>query len=274
MLVLLVGCLGLPPEVPNTPAVLTETNAPEAMSVASPDLPYLIYATLQQLQVEDFRTCPAYSGTSASVTYTGDCSDSAYVSWEGEATSSVSGYSTSISVDNFGVSGLAGGWKASGTIDVEAARGSASVFITSALTIVQLDAPAKVYWVDTAGSYTSDEDSQILYADEYSGTVGIQDVGLVKVDTLRTAVAIANECDFAAAGTGTSQLSGKNVEDLEFHPDSAVDGGTADTGGDTGTATTTVSACGCPTVSLDSVQVYTCAAAKRAFTYPFFPLGE
>lgn len=259
MVFLLTACVGLPPEIPNTPAVLTADNAPEVLSIASPDLPYLIYATLLQLYVEDFRTCPEYSGNSSAFTFIGDCSDSADISWEGNATWSTTGYTTSIALDSFGVSGLAGGWKASGSMELTTTRGSTGMFITSSLVMVQLDAPAKVYWIDTDASYAIDETSQILYADEYTGNIGIEDLGTMSVDGQRMAVANANGCDYAEAGVGSSLITGKNVEELRFHP---VDD------------TSSFDACGCPTVLLEDTEVDSCATAKRAFTYPFFTLGS
>ncbi len=281
MIFALLACSALPPEIPASAAVLDANNAREAFTIASADLPYLLYATLLQLEYEDFRTCPEYVGNSNAYTMLGDCSDSSLVSWSGTATWSDSGYSSSISFENFGPSGLAGGWKANGIMDVTTARGSTTVTLDSAYTLVQLDAPAKVYSIATVGNFATDSVSGVLFADGYTGTVGIEDAGTLTVDARRVPIAFANGCDYGMGGFGDSTLQGSNTETASFHADSSVaaaadTGDTADTGGagDTGSASTGTSVCGCPTLALDGVEIDDCADTTRALVYPFFALGE
>ena len=234
----LAGCTALPSEIPDSPGALTSDMASEVMSIASPDLPYLVWQTMLQVQTEDFRTCPEYQGDTSNFTLVGDCSDSAGVSWEGTATDSNDSLTSSLSLKDFGVSGLGGGWQASGQMVVETARGSTSQFITTQLKVVQLDDPAKVYWVDTTGSYTSDSDSGAWYSDEYDGTIGIEAWGTATVASRRTSLAFVNSCDYAAAGFGESDVAGTNSLTLSFHAEGAggVDtgGDSADTGADSG----------------------------------------
>lgn len=232
---LLPGCTSMPSEIPNSPGVIDADIATELYSIASPDLPYLLYQTMLQVQTEDFRTCPAYEGEGTNFTLIGDCSDSAGVSWNGTGSVSGDSITEAVSFDKFGASGIEGGWEASGTELVELARGSTSVFITSQVKLVQLDDPEKVYWIDTVGSYTADLTTGVQYSDQYDGTVGIEDWGTATVSARRTALAFINECDYAEAGFGSSDLLGSNGLNLDFHPVTDAGTDTGDTGLDTAT---------------------------------------
>jgi len=275
MIFALLACSALPPEIPDSPALLDADNAMEAFTIASPDLPYLLYATMLQLELEDFRTCPTYAGSSNAFTMIGNCSDSSLVTWSGSATWSDTGYTASISFENFGPSGLAGGWKANGVMDVDTARGSTAVSLDSSLTLVQLDSPAKVYSIDTVGSYATDSASWILFADGYSGTVGIEGAGTIAVDARRLPVAFMNECDYAMAGFGDSTLQGSNTETASFHSDTEAleELDTGDTG-DTGDVAAGTAVCGCPTIAVDGTEIDDCADTARGLVFPFFALGE
>ncbi len=229
-LIALAGCTTLPAGIPAKAGTLDASMASEVLAIASPDLPYLIYQTLLEVQTEDFRSCPEYSGDTSNFTLIGDCSDSAGISWEGTGTLSTDTLTSQISLDGFGPSGLAGGWNASGTMEVDTGRGSTSVFITSQVKLVQLDDPAKVYWLDTVGSYANDVDSGLQYSDQYDGTIGIESWGTATVSSQRVSLAFINGCDYACAGFGHATVTGSNILTVEFHPTTTT---TGDTGGDT-----------------------------------------
>lgn len=302
MWLLLAGCVALPSAVPDQPGTIDAALAPELLSAASPDLPYLVYSTVLTVQTQDYRSCPAYSATATGFALDGDCSDSSDVSWEGAAELTTTGDVQTLTLRDFGVSGLAGGWKADGTVTIETARGSTSTLLTARMTLTQLDSPARLYWIDTTGAYTSDTDGTgLYYADRYSGTIGVGDWGTATVDARRTTLGVANGCGYAEAGIGDADITGANALALHFHaPDAAGPRPPAgDTGFDTGappdtgdtasndtaaddTATDDTGAlldttggtgCGCATLTLDGADIDTCAAPVRALTVPFFALG-
>lgn len=221
LLALLVGCGGLPATIPNQPGAATAENATTIMAAASPDMPYAVYATVRGLTQEQYRSCPEITvsnDTTLIKTPSEGCVDSSGIQWSGSASYTLSGDTESLSLNNFSASGVTGGWLAKGSQSAYPPSDFSGTFLTSKILVTSLDAPTLDYWVDTTVAYTSDG-SDYLYADNWRGTIGVQDIGTFDVVGARTQLAYFSGCDYGAAAFGDIAVQGTADSrlDISYH---------------------------------------------------------
>lgn len=221
LLTLLVGCGGLPATIPNQPGVATAENATTIMTGASPDMAYAVYATVRALTQEQYRACPEVTvsnDTTLVKTPSEGCVDSSGIQWNGSASYTVSGDTETLSLNNFSASGITGGWLAKGSQVAYPPADFSGTFLTSKMLVTSLDAPTLDYWVDTTVAYTSDG-SDYLYADNWRGTIGVQDIGTFEVVGARTQLAYFSGCDYGAAAFGDIAIQGtaESRVDVAYH---------------------------------------------------------
>lgn len=231
------GCAVLPSNIPNHKGTITAAELPTLMSVASPDLPLVPWLTMLALGQEDWRDCPAITDTGSQILAEGyDCVDSSGVTWSGLGSAVATGTATVITLEQFGPSGIEGGWIANGSITI---MDSGDGFkVETQLQVDSWDGDAQTWWVDTEmglGEYDSR-----YYASYYTGTVGLQDWGLADIDADNVVISIVLGCGYADHGGGIIRFTGSNEAELLFESGTAgPPGPVLDTGGTTTTTTTT-----------------------------------
>lgn len=252
LLPLLLGCSGPPKSIPNEPGTISAENVAEVMTVAVPDAPYLMWALLLSLSEDQYRACPEIIPTQSGVMVRGTgCQDSAGLTWTGSAnlTYGTDGAQT-LTFNDFAYSGvIPGAWSMKGRILISRAADYSGYRFDTSLVMTSMgasgDSPLD-YWIDGVYSYTADS-SDYVYADNWSGKVGVQGLGVFDIVGARTEVAAVSGCVYGGAGFGNIALQGSNRADFVFHPESVnamppppasqetgfpID--TGDTGGDTG----------------------------------------
>lgn len=216
---LLGACVSIPASIPREAGHLNADSAQELLSVASPDLPYMLLTTGRVLAEQDYRACPVITRTDTTVSVSASgCADSAQFTWVGSMTYRAEGTVESLSFSKFGVTGTEGDWNVTGTLTSTRNDHRTAETVVSRLAITSNGSPPKEFWVDTKGTYTQAE-GNYLYADTLSGTLGMEQWGLAELTGVRTAVAFVNYCYYGAAGTGSLLVEGDNQADYRFHVD-------------------------------------------------------
>lgn len=300
LLIALGACTSMPSVIPDSPGTATAEDAPLLLSIASPDLPTIPWLTAGELAAEDYRDCPKVYNSPSFVANGYDCVDSSGIQWSGTMSASVTGTATWFTLNQFGPTGVEGGWVASGTIGVTETSGGYTVDTT--LELDSWDGDEQVWWIDTEMGLG--ESSSTYYAEHYTGTIGLQDWGTATVEGKNVLLGTVNGCTYANHGGGTLALAAANAVDYGFSdsvlgppapPTSDTGSGGGDTGGpldtgdtgdtgnsgsgggsgsdDTGTTTPDIGsgdACGiCTSVSIDGDVETDCISPDRTVAYAF-----
>ena len=295
LLALAIACTGRPAWIPAEPGEFTTETVPEFAFAASADLPWLVYSTVRQAQVEDFRSCPVV--TEEGFSSTAGCSDSAGVAWKGSASVEVQYDTENIRVQNLRVEGVDAGWEATGTLTSTVFMSSVGGRLSSNLQFTSLTVPEKRFWIDTTTAYVYYEADSLVVVDEHRGTVGIEGWGTAQIDGRRILQSQLYGCDFGAHTFGSLVAIGANEVVLDYTSlgsvrlPADVDADTGDTGADTGADTgdtgadtgdtgdtgiefpdTSRGCGGCTMVTIDQLLQPQCLELTRDATYPFFSL--
>lgn len=298
------GCSGIPSSIPRTPGTIDELVLPDLLSAATPDLPYLLLASVQQLAVEDFRECPSIETFGGISVRAATCTDSAHIDWDGSALYTESDTLRSFTFNDLKASGFAGGWSANGSIEIAPyALNLGGYEMRTKLALNSLDGSELQMWIDTTGAVTyhqdsnRDDDAELsgYYVDTYTGTIGLEAWGLAEVEALRLPFAQSIGCGYGSAGAGGLRLTGTNEAQLYFLREGGLlaDAGaprrTADTGlADTGFIDTAVDTdaegpsgfdfggsantdlCGtCTSALIDGHVLPECLLVNRTLAFPF-----
>jgi hypothetical protein len=245
-LLLLTGCgPSIPAGIPQSQGTVTEADLPSLLTVASPDLPYLLLATVGTAGDEEYRDCPSIDLTVGVAIRGSGCTDSAGVKWDGSAAASSNGGIDSYTFSGFSVSGLDGAWQADGTINVTWSSADHGASVKTKVALTSLDKPSLPLWIDTTAILA--EYDSITYADTYDGTIGIGDWGLADVHGSRVALAQSEGCQYAQHAAGSIRIEAKNTAQLYFLDQASseaaadppetfavADTGGGDSGGDSG----------------------------------------
>jgi hypothetical protein len=254
LLLAVIGCGGPPAGIPDSPGTITEAELPNLLTIGSPDLPWVVWQAVAGLETQDYRACPrVYAKTDGFTAQADDCVDSSGVSWSGGVTTIRNGRSTVVTLRDFGPDDGVGGWQMDGQIRIEQTESGSGYLIDARGSVVSLAGEQSfLLWLDTSAAYAAYDGT--WFADEVSGTVGLQDWGTASLAASRVPLALPRDCDYAAHFAGSLRFDGTNTATIGFSRDAEEEtsgaddtgggdtdpgrakarGDTGDTGGDTG----------------------------------------
>lgn len=290
---LLIGCDGPPEGIPDTPGAIDAAVMPDLITIATPDLPFLLWLTPDELARQDWRACPSvYLRDDGVTAVANDCVDSAGYRWYGTMSTTEEEGRQSINYAEFGIDNGVGGWVADGTVSANITDSGSGYLIDTNVALVSLaGGVSTLFWVNTETAYTTYDER--YYADRHEGSIGVQDWGVATIVGRQVPLADFVDCGWAAHTAGTINFQGSNAASVEFYQgfldvaldppatDTAGDTGPADTSGDTGDDTDRPDfdddddpdgACGtCREAEISGTRIEECLDLNRILSSPFPP---
>lgn len=204
-LLLSLACVGPPAGIPDQIGSIDQPHLEQLASISSPDVPFLLWLTAEQLAVEDWRDCPTVFYRADGVTLrAGDCTDSTDIAWTGSLSTTWddADQRLAFTFDDFGAdaAGL-DGWSVSGTMSVQTTDSGNGFLISDNLSLTSLKGEeSTLFWVYTEAAYGTYDGT--WYADHYEGQLGIEAWGTTSVRSTNVPLAAPYGCGWGKHASG------------------------------------------------------------------------